>query len=142
MGSVQISVVFAKLQEAILLDFLLHVLPLGEPIGFATFLQRSRRTGCIYNLNNILVIVDFDVFFNPNLTWQNRRKLVRIAVDEAILQRSPTHARHPDQHQRFPLERWHLGNFLVQHQIGLVELAVLLGFVHGFAFLLGNLAQN
>lgn len=47
-------------------------------------------------------------------TWNNSSKLVHIAVDQAILKRSPAHTGNTDENQGFPAEWRHSSDLLVE----------------------------
>jgi len=44
------------------------------------------------------------------LTWNNCSELVHIAVNQAILQRAPSHSRNSNEDQSFPAEGRHSGD--------------------------------
>lgn len=61
---------------------------------------------------------------NELLTWNDTAKFIRVAIDEAILQCPPPNTLGADEHQSFPLKRWHPRDFLVQQQFCLIEVTV------------------
>jgi len=58
------------------------------------------------------------------LTWNNGSELVHIAVNQAILQRAPSHSRNSNEDQGFPAEGRHSGDLLIKQQFRLIELTV------------------
>lgn len=71
------------------------------------------------------------------LTRHNGPELLGIAINQTILESSSTDSPWSNQSQGLSPERWHPGDFLVQQQLGRVELVVALRLVHLALLLLG-----
>ena len=82
------------------------------------------------------------MYFCCVLTWQSGAEFVRIGLDDAVLERPAADAGAADQAENFPLEGRHPRHLLVKHQLGLVELVVLLGAVHLFPFPFTDLSSG
>jgi len=76
------------------------------------------------------------------LTWNNGSELVHIAVNQAILQRAPSHSRNSNEDQGFPAEGRHPGDLLIKQQFRLIELTVSHRTVHGLALSFRDLLGN
>lgn len=56
MCAVQISIIFSIFKELVFLDLLFHFFTIYEPISFSALFKSSRWTGCIWIMENDIVI--------------------------------------------------------------------------------------
>lgn len=71
--------------------------------------------------SSYIIPLNFQLFL---LTWHNTSELFRIAIDQPILQRSPSDTLRSNQHKSFSLEWWHSCDFLVERHVRLIEIAI------------------
>lgn len=116
-SAVQIATVLAEFEELVVLYFVLHAVTVGEPVALAVFLQNARRTRRVYTdkITSKIINSSLNIYYiKSSITWNSSGKLVRITVNNAILQRSSAHSLNTNQDQRLSFERRHPGHLFVQ----------------------------